>query len=345
MKKISFYIVLSFVLSLSLNAQINLVPNPSFEIYDTCPYGLSYLTPSCQDWFTPTSVMTIIPPQPFSLFDWGSSDYFNICSFHHTSLIPNNFVGYQLSKSGQAYAGFLLLNNFLNYSIFDYKEYIEVRLINSLELNKKYCVNFYYSIAEFGGDSAYNSIDLSILLTNFVVKRQSGVGTFQPQNIYDTPQISQKLPETKDTLNWIKVSGSFIAQGGEQYLTIGNFQHTDTLTDKNVYVYIDDVSVYYCGLDTTLLPIDSLIIPNVFTPNGDGTNDRFEYKNQEQWEFETLIFNRWEVPVYHNKTSKNWDGTFEGNNVSSGVYFYNIKARAIQSGKEVNYRGTVTVMY
>ncbi len=171
-----------------------------------------------------------------------------------------------------------------------------------------------------------------------------GVGTPQPQNIITTPQVSQQLPPQKDTINWIKVSGSFIAQGGEQYLTIGNFQLTDTLIDKNVYVYIDDVKLWYCNDDSTIYKADSMEVPNVFTPNDDGYNDRFEYKNQEQWEFETQVFNRWGELVYDNKNSKNWNGYIDGERASSGVYFYVIKAVAIRSGEIRVYRGTVSLI-
>lgn len=61
-----------------------------------------------------------------------------------------------------------------------------------------------------------------------------------------------------DKEGWMLISGTFIAQGGEKYITIGNFQSdsqtnidtiaSDTLPDVGNY-YIDDVSVTQC--DTT----------------------------------------------------------------------------------------------
>jgi gliding motility-associated-like protein len=222
------------------------------------------------------------------------------------------------------------------------------------EQNFTYCISLRYSISELQvwdliniNRLVYKPIQLGAILTDTIVKRYLQPGVAQPLNICAIPNFETSLVPYKDTVNWIHVQGNFKAKGGERYLTIGNFECNPTAYNPDsvaVYIYIDDVRLYKCNPDSNL-HVDSLIIPNIFTPNGDGTNDRFEYKNQEQWEFETLIFNRWEVPVYHNKTSKNWDGTFEGNKVSPGVYFYIIKARAIQSGKEVNYRGTVTVMY
>jgi gliding motility-associated-like protein len=232
-------------------------------------------------------------------------------------------------------------------SFVDLKEYIEIHLYKKLSKNKKYCLEFYYSIAErfFYNPNFYYPIELGALITDTIVSRQSGINTQQPQNIYANPQISQQLPQIIDTINWIKVSGSFIAKGGEQYLTIGNFQNTDTLTNKSIYVYIDDVKLWYCGPDTTPQPTGSMIVPNVFTPNGDGYNDIFEYENQEQWEFETQIFSRWGNLVFENKSSENWDGFYKNEKVSPGVYFYVIKAVAIKTGEIRVYRGTVSVLY
>ncbi len=344
MKILIVYIIVIFVLSSKLIAQYNYVPNYSFEQYDTCPNGRSYLTPSCDNWFSPISKMQIIP-QNFSLNNWGSSDYFNSCSTADVQ-VPSNSLGYQQAKIGKAYSGIFILYN-SNTIINDFKEYIEVPLKKNLTKDKTYCLEFYYSIAErfCSNPNNYYPIKLGALLTDTIVSRLSGINTQQPQNIYANPQISQQLPQIIDTINWIKVSGSFIAKGGEHYLTIGNFQHTDTLTDKNVYVYIDVVKLYYCGPDTTPHPTDSMIIPNIFTPNGDSFNDKFEYKYQKQWEFETQIFNRWGNLVFDNKNSENWDGTYQGKPVTSGVYFYIIKALAIKTGEIRIYRGTVTVMY
>ena len=324
-------------------AQVNLVPNYSFEKYDTCPDGLSYLTPSCDDWFNPISEMYPPPSPQYSPNGWGSSDYYNYCSNNVQSSIPQNFIGFQYPKTGYAYSGFLLIYNDTFYSS-KIKEYIEIKTINHLIRNKKYCLEFYYSIAEFNNGSNYLPFLISALISKNIIVRLYDTINNKPKDLLANPQINSILPIFKDTVNWIKVSGTFIANGGEQYLTIGNFQNTSMLQSKDLYVYIDDVKLYYCGPDTTEQEtVDSLIVPNVFTPNGDGYNDKFIYKNQEQWEFETIIYNRWEVPVFNNKESQNWDGTFQAKKVSSGVYFYIIKAKAIKTGEIRVYRGTVSV--
>ncbi|MDR1698469.1 MAG: gliding motility-associated C-terminal domain-containing protein [Prevotellaceae bacterium] len=82
-------------------------------------------------------------------------------------------------------------------------------------------------------------------------------------------------------------------------------------------------------LTLRMLP-DNIAPPEVFTPNGDGKNDRFEIKNLELYPKNSiLIFNRWgnkvfEASPYHN----DWDGRNHfgirvgGDQLPAGTYFY-----------------------
>ena len=79
--------------------------------------------------------------------------------------------------------------------------------------------------------------------------------------------------------------------------------------------------------DTTIIPeVKELIIPNIFTPNGDGFNDFFEIKNNENWTIQVAIYNRWGIKVFDNKDYKN---NWNGDKLSTGVYFYVISAKAL----------------
>ena len=72
-----------------------------------------------------------------------------------------------------------------------------------------------------------------------------------------------------------------------------------------------------------------LVMPNTFTPNGDGHNDIFkakEYRNLS--EFHAYIFNRWGQKLYEwTDPAEGWDGTYHGSEVKTGVYFVLVKAR------------------
>jgi gliding motility-associated-like protein len=82
-----------------------------------------------------------------------------------------------------------------------------------------------------------------------------------------------------------------------------------------------------------------LEVPNVFTPNGDGSNDIFFLKASNLTEITALIYDRWGNKVYEltsNTGNIAWDGKNQvGKDVAEGTYFYIITAK----GKEgVDYK-------
>jgi gliding motility-associated-like protein len=78
-------------------------------------------------------------------------------------------------------------------------------------------------------------------------------------------------------------------------------------------------------------PHDSLeVIPNVFTPNGDGMNDLYSISgisNPCNDNIHVKIFNRWGIKMYEStEPNFSWDGkTIGGGDVSSGTYFVTIQ--------------------
>ena len=62
--------------------------------------------------------------------------------------------------------------------------------------------------------------------------------------------------------------------------------------------------------DIITIHVQGVDVPNVFTPNGDGTNDFFVVDNHGMETLNMLIFNRWGEKVFEwNTTQTAWDGT------------------------------------
>ena len=88
--------------------------------------------------------------------------------------------------------------------------------------------------------------------------------------------------------------------------------------------------------DTAFVTIEvidksSLIVPNVFTPNGDGKNDVFNVIAVNLKSIEVTIFDRWGLELYSWDTlDGSWSGeASNGKKASDGTYYYVITAEGI----------------
>ncbi|MBC8054923.1 MAG: gliding motility-associated C-terminal domain-containing protein [Sphingobacteriaceae bacterium] len=92
---------------------------------------------------------------------------------------------------------------------------------------------------------------------------------------------------------------------------------------------------------TDIKSITDLIIPNVFTPNGDGVNEKFEIKNLEFYkENEISIINRWGNSVYE---KKNYENLWDGSGLDEGTYFFVLKVKNA-TGTWKAYKGYITLL-
>lgn len=79
----------------------------------------------------------------------------------------------------------------------------------------------------------------------------------------------------------------------------------------------------------------NVFVPNAFTPNGDGINDKFTIKSSDNCEYSSFtmkIFDRWGRMVYSTETPSqdlSWDGTFDGQELEQGVYIWDIQAKVM----------------
>ena len=206
-------ITILLLLSASLcEGQINLVLNPSLEKYDTCPVyidGIKY----ANNWMQLDSSWS--PP------DWphcpqGVPEYCNLCATNPEISIPLSIYYNHYPHSGNAMAQIQTFYN-ESYSLFPQKrDYLQGHLSVSLIAGQSYCVSF-YTILEKGSMWAINH--MGAYLDDGTIDTTHDYGL--PQTQY-TPQVFSTTI-INDTLTWVKVTGSFIANGTERLITIGNF--------------------------------------------------------------------------------------------------------------------------
>ena len=92
--------------------------------------------------------------------------------------------------------------------------------------------------------------------------------------------------------------------------------------------------------------VSSLLMPNAFSPNGDGINDIYKPKSgyQNITEFRAYIFNRWGQKLFEwTDPATGWDGTYKGSPVKDGVYFCLVKAKGAD-GKIYNFKKDVNLL-
>jgi gliding motility-associated-like protein len=86
------------------------------------------------------------------------------------------------------------------------------------------------------------------------------------------------------------------------------------------------------------------LVPNAFTPNGDGRNDCF---GVQTWgavtDFEFSIYSRWGERIFYTRDPKQcWDGRYKGTEQSSNVFVYQITAKGFCG--QIYRKGTFTLI-
>ncbi len=280
-------------------AQINLVPNPSFEEIDSCPKWIGDFF--VNQWINPTG---------------GSPDNFHSCSNWDLG-IPSNAFGNIPAKDGVAYVGLYMLND--NNSLLNHREYVQSRLTEPLFKDELYEVSFYIALAK---NSKYACDNIGVLISDTPVKEVS------EHNLNEVPQYRSEKNIVIDNVDtWSKKSFTYLAKGEEQYITIGYFfENSDvfckTASDVGIfetYYYIDCVSV-----SKKRQPFE---MPTAFSPNDDLTNDSYYPVSfaKDIHVIEYRIYNRW-GEIVHDNPSLGWDGKYNNVDQPIGIYSYYVYA-------------------
>ena len=249
MKKLS-HLLLYVVFCFTAYSQ-NLVPNHSFEDYDTTyvpsvsPY-FNHTYESLYYWRTQWSMFNT----PDFIFEESYTFFENIADFNTIATtygadeyyvsVPDNYAGSQFPRTGLRYIGIRTENpNVLNadssFTIAPYQEYMQVELSQTLEAGKSYEVALFISASD---NSVFQNNSVGILLS------EGSEFYFGTSPV--TPDITS-ADSVVSTIEWEEIKGNYVAQGGEKFLTFGNL-HLSTVDTfvlssqfKPIYYYIDDV--------------------------------------------------------------------------------------------------------
>jgi outer membrane protein OmpA-like peptidoglycan-associated protein len=221
-------LLLIFGFALPQGSAQNLVNNGSFETKSYCPSNFNQQSlNTIAGWWQATD---------------GTPDYFHTCS--DKVGVPNNVFGQQLAKDGDGYTGLVTFSVGKR----NYREYLQTKLTRPLAAGEMVCIEMYVSAADYCN---YVTDGIGILLSE-----KKAESNLQTELAFTGTMSNPRLNMLDESNAWQLLSDVYVAKGGEEYLTIGNFKadkelkvirRTEDMSDKGYgtwsYMYIDDIKV------------------------------------------------------------------------------------------------------
>jgi hypothetical protein len=295
----------------------NLLPNPSFE--DT--------------------IQRANPVHLYSPVWWETAtrEGFNYLTPLNNSIdsrygAPYNVNGYQEAYSGVSYIGMLIYHLYDTVRRNPRREYMQAQLNRVLQADSTYCFQIYLSLA----DSSH-----------FASRGQLGV-YFSNNAVYENhwehlPYTPQIIVSPNDYVvekeEWVLYSSTYKATGGEEYITIGNFNDTTSLDTIDVggggefwhkafYYYIDDVFLGHCdSLPDTTIGLNENELKNKLKlyPNPVGKQFYVDYSGQEQLHFQLYNLMGQKVKAAFQQEGNRYQ--FSSGHLPKGVYLLEVIGR------------------
>jgi hypothetical protein len=148
------------------------------------------------------------------------------------------YLGFQIAQDSSSYLGFVIYE-----TTGDTKEYAQGYLIEPMLSGQSYCVGIWLALAD---SSSYISCDFQVAFTDELVQGK------QLSNLFLQDYVSFEISEISDS-EWTYYEGSYIANGGEQYIYLGSNTPNDqidcieslepTWLNNACYILLDNLSV------------------------------------------------------------------------------------------------------
>jgi len=164
---------------------------------------------------------------------------------------------------------------------------------------------------------------------------------FNPDSAFAPVNVGFIDSSSNTVVDWFWDFGdnnsSTIQNPHNYYPEVGDYTVILTVTDSNGCITSDTALV-------VVLQDKDILVPNVFSPNGDGINDVFMVKSKYLQVLKGAVFNRWgELLFEWDNPQGYWDGrTLAGKEVPAGTYFYVIHYETLENVKQT-VKGTVTL--
>jgi len=167
-----------------------------------------------------------------------------------------------------------------------------------------------------------------------------------PTPIFDLGPDRNILEGNQETLTPLTANGnglSYLWSPGT-YLSAVNIAAPVCTPVNDITYTVNVTSVDGCKADDNLFikVVRDFIVPNTFTPNGDGINDLWKIENLSLYPDQHVqVFNRYGQVVFDSKNYTDaWDGTVKGKPLPSGTYYYIIDL----GGDRKTKKGYVTIV-
>jgi len=174
-------------------------------------------------------------------------------------------------------------------------------------------------------------VDSNSCSTEPVASNKIAVGIKSLPSITMNPSDTSVVPGSIVKLN-VEVGGVLSSYNWQPPESVSSADSLSTFTKPILSAtnyFFNAVSSDGCSISKkiTINILHSLIMPNAFTPNGDGHNDVFKIPSSTNISLQEFsIYNRWGNKVFStNNVGQGWDGNVNGVKQAMGEYIYVVK--------------------
>jgi gliding motility-associated-like protein len=194
-----------------------------------------------------------------------------------------------------------------------------------------------YTVIATSGSCAADTATITVSINAPATVKLPGTITTTPLAEVDIAPVSGDLA----TYSW----------SAKDDLSCTTCAATTILPKESQLVYLEGTNQYGCNTKDSMfihvLNCDpaGIFVPNTFTPNGDGLNDRLYVRSKTLAQLEYFrLYDRWGAVVFETKNmSEGWDGVINGRIAEQGVYVYQVNGKC-ENGYDVATSGTVTLV-